>query len=653
MVRFRSLRSRIMAGFLAVLGLALAGFAATLVIAGGFRTAQADLGEAVAGSRRAEAADALTREGQLALATYLRTGLAKDRDGMVESLRRLADEIRGAGSAQMADGLTQQATATVEAISRTFDLGTALEQAVAMLANPANAIGESASRVTDPGLIATALQIQGSTGQVIGFSARGVAAGSARPLAGFPDEARRLREAAAAIEANPAATNRLRKLAGALAETIKATADAAGQYKAALDARAGAITALDAVLGQASQAAAQAAKGAEARFADALAATETASTRLLYALLASAVGTTLAGLVLATLLGGSIVRPILRLKDTIDDLARGNLAVEVRGTEGRDELGLIARAVAVLKDGAIERVRLEEAQAAEQSVRQRRADLVDRLVQDFEHRMSSSLSVVTAAAEELDVTARAMTDVAAGTDRQAVASSAAAEQTSANVQTVAAAAEEMVASLREIERQVLRSSEVAGAAAREAEATDAAMASLTQAAAKIGHAVTLINAIAAQTNLLALNATIEAARAGEAGRGFAVVAAEVKDLAGQTAKATDEIGSHIAAIQTASATACGAIAQIGRTIVAVNDITGTIAATVTEQTAATNEIARNASEAARGTQDVSATIAYVLASARDTGSAAAQVLAAAGELSAQSFTVKQDVDGFLDAIRAA
>ncbi|WP_407524550.1 methyl-accepting chemotaxis protein [Methylobacterium oryzisoli] len=653
MVRFRSLRSRIMAGFLAVLGLALGGFAATLLIANGFRTAQADLTEAVARSHRAEAADALTRDGQLALNTYLRTGLAKDRDGMVESLRRLADEIRGAGSAETADALTKHATAAVEAISRTFDLGNALEQSVAMLANPANAIGESASRATDPGLIATALQVQGSIGQVIGFTARGVGTGSARPLAGFADEARRLREAGAAIEANPAATNRLRKLSGALAESLKATSDAVSQYQAALDARAGAIKALDAMMGQISQAARQAAKTADAHFVTALASTEAASTRLLYALLASAAGTTLVGLVLAWLLGGSIVRPILGLKDTIDDLARGNLAVEVHGTEGRDELGLIARAVAVLKEGAIERVRLEEAQRAEQSVRQRRADLVDQLVRDFEHRMSRSLSVVTAAAEELDVTARAMTGVAAGTNQQAVASSAAAEQTSANVQTVAAAAEEMVVSLREIERQVIRSNEVAGAAAREAEATDAAMASLTQAAAKIDDAVTLINAIAAQTNLLALNATIEAARAGEAGRGFAVVAAEVKNLAGQTAKATDEIGGHIAAIQTASAKACGAIAQIGRTIVAVNEITGTIAATVTEQTAATNEIARNASEAARGTQDVSANIAYVLSSSRDTGNAAEQVLAAAGELSAQSFTVKQDVDGFLDAIRAA
>ena len=179
------------------------------------------------------------------------------------------------------------------------------------------------------------------------------------------------------------------------------------------------------------------------------------------------------------------------------------------------------------------------------------------------------------------------------------------------------------------------------------------MVHLNAAADRIGAAVTMISGIAAQTNLLALNATIEAARAGEAGRGFAVVAAEVKELAGQTARATDEIGGHITAIQTATGQAAGAIRQIGQTIVSINAITGSIAATVVEQTAATDEIARNASEAARGTQDVSMNVARVLTSSNETGDAARQVMMAAAELATQSLSVKSEVDRFLQDIQAA
>ncbi len=296
---------------------------------------------------------------------------------------------------------------------------------------------------------------------------------------------------------------------------------------------------------------------------------------------------------------------------------------------------------------------LEQARTLEHAVRQRRADLVDQLVRGFEGKIAGVLEIVTSAAVELDATARSMTGVADDTSQQAMASRAAAEEASVNVRTVASAADEMVASFQEIERQVQRSNAVAGDATHEAEATTASMSRLAQAAEKIGEAVTMISNIAGQTNLLALNATIEAARAGEAGRGFAVVATEVKELAGQTAQATEEISGQITAIQTASAEALTAIRQIGRTIVSVNDITGSIAATVVRQTAATNAIARNASEAARGTEDVSSNVADVLASSGETGSAAQRVLRAAGELANQSLAVKHEVDGFLAAIRAA
>ncbi|CAM3158377.1 hypothetical protein JHFBIEKO_4649 [Methylobacterium mesophilicum] len=359
------------------------------------------------------------------------------------------------------------------------------------------------------------------------------------------------------------------------------------------------------------------------------------------------------GGLLAFLIARSVIRPVTAMTDAMKRLAEGDTAVEVPAPRARDEMAEMAKAVDVFRQNAIARADLEAAQAAEQATRLSRAERVDQLVRAFQQNVAASLEVVTGAATELDATARSMTQVADDTNTQAVASSAAAEQASTNVQTVAAAAEQMVASLQEIERQVIRSNEVAGHAAHEAEATNTAMASLRLASEQIGAAVTTISGIAGQTNLLALNATIEAARAGDAGRGFAVVASEVKELAGQTAKATEEIGGQIAAIQAATHQAAAAIEQIARTITAVNEISGAIASTVVQQTAATSEISRNAGEAARGTRDVSSNVAQVLASSGETGSAATQVLHAASQLASQSQKVRQEVDGFLRDIQAA
>ncbi|MGU3383831.1 methyl-accepting chemotaxis protein [Methylobacterium sp. D53M] len=381
--------------------------------------------------------------------------------------------------------------------------------------------------------------------------------------------------------------------------------------------------------------------------------TALAARRARYILIGLVAAALLLGGILAFVLARSVIRPVAGMTEAMTRLAEGDLHVAVPYRAATDEMGAMAKAVDVFRQNAVARAELEAAQAAEREARLRRAERVEQRVHAFQAKIAASLDIVTAATSELDATAQAMTRVADNTNSQAVTSSSAAAQTSANVQTVAAAAEEMVSSLQEIERQVVRSNAVAGHAAHEAEATNAAMASLHAAAEQIGAAVMMISGIANQTNLLALNATIEAARAGEAGRGFAVVASEVKELAAQTARATEEIGGQIAAIQAASGQAAEAMAQIARTIASVNEISGAIAATVVQQTAATGEISRNAGEAARGTEGVSANVARVLAAAREAGSAAAQVQSAAAELATQSLTVKREVDSFLSDIQAA
>ncbi|HYD67384.1 methyl-accepting chemotaxis protein [Azospirillum sp.] len=349
----------------------------------------------------------------------------------------------------------------------------------------------------------------------------------------------------------------------------------------------------------------------------------------------------------------TVSKPIQFITGIMNRLAGRDLRVEVTGTERQDEIGAMARAVQVFKDGLIKAETLAAEQAAEQAAKQRRVETIDGLIRNFENVATAALRTVASAASELDATAKSMAAMAQQTNTQATVVAAAAEQTSANVQTVATAAEEMASSIREIGTQVTRSSQIAGQAVTEATRTNDTVRGLADAAQKIGDVVSLITNIASQTNLLALNATIEAARAGEAGKGFAVVAGEVKSLASQTAKATDEIAAQIAAIQDATSGAVTAIAGIGGTITQINDVSTMIAAAIEEQGAATNEISRNVQQAAAGTQEVSGNIVQVTQTAGETGSAAQQVLGAAGELAQQAETLRHEVERFLASIKAA
>jgi methyl-accepting chemotaxis protein len=354
------------------------------------------------------------------------------------------------------------------------------------------------------------------------------------------------------------------------------------------------------------------------------------------------------------LLGRSIVNPINAMTASMRKIAAGETSTVIPALERGDEVGAMAQSVQIFKDSMIETTRLR----GEQDVLKAQADadrklLLSRMADEFERGVRASLDTLAGAATEMQSTSKSMSATAGEASLQATTVAAVAEQASANVQTVAAATEELSSSVTEIGRQVTQSTEIAGQAVAEANRTNLTVQGLSAAAQKIGDVVKLISDIASQTNLLALNATIEAARAGEAGRGFAVVANEVKSLASQTAKATDDISAQVGAMQGATAEAVQAIEGIGRTIGAINDIASAISIAVEQQGSATQEIARNVQEAAQGTGQVSSNISAVNQAADKTGSAANKVLSSAEELSGQAATLRADVDRFLANIRAA
>ncbi|QJE71750.1 HAMP domain-containing protein [Aerophototrophica crusticola] len=349
-----------------------------------------------------------------------------------------------------------------------------------------------------------------------------------------------------------------------------------------------------------------------------------------------------------------ISRPIARSVDELNRLASGDLSVTVQGADRGDEIGEIARGLAVFQDN-MRRTRQLEQEAKEQEARaaaERRQAMLA-LADQFEGSVKGVVQAVSTAANQLQASAQSMSAVAEQANRQSAAVAAATEQASSNVQTVASAAEELSGSIQEISRQVVESSRISQEAAGEAQRTNLTVGGLSEAAERIGEVVGLISDIAAQTNLLALNATIEAARAGEAGKGFAVVASEVKQLANQTARATEQIAAQVAGIQSQTGGAAAAIGGISETITRVNEIAASIAAAMEEQTAATQEIGRNVHQAASGTAEVASNIAGVSQAAAEAGSAAAQVLGAATSLSGEATRLSREVDAFIARIWAA
>jgi methyl-accepting chemotaxis protein len=348
-----------------------------------------------------------------------------------------------------------------------------------------------------------------------------------------------------------------------------------------------------------------------------------------------------------------VVAPLGMLTYVISDLAAGRHEVTVPTIDRADEIGAMAGSLRVFKEALVAKKAADETAAVESDAKILRAQRLDKITGDFESMIGEIVEIVSSASTELEASAGTLASTAERAEQLTSMVAAASKEASTNVQSVASATDEMASSVNEISRQVQASARIACGAVERAQKTNDRVGELSNAAARIGDVVGLINTIANQTDLLALNATIEAARAGEAGRGFAVVASEVKALAEQTAKATGEISQQISGIQGATQESVVAIKEIGDTISWMSKIASEVASAVERQGAATQEISRDVQQAAHGTQQVSAYIVDVQRGASETGSASSQVLTAAKSLAVESSRLKREVGKFLSSVRAA
>jgi methyl-accepting chemotaxis protein len=362
---------------------------------------------------------------------------------------------------------------------------------------------------------------------------------------------------------------------------------------------------------------------------------------------------TLLSLAIATLLVGDVSRGIASIIKPMRALSQGDLAIIIPHGNNGTEIGQMSLTLQLFKEALVTKKASDDATAAEANAKIARSIRVDGITREFESTIGELIGALSSSSTQLDAAASTLTTTADSTGKIFSEAAAASQEVSSNVQSVARTAEEITSSVQAISHKVQEASRIAREAVKQAESTDSKIAQLTQSASRIGDVIKLITAVAEQTNLLALNATIEAARAGEAGRGFAVVASEVKTLAAQTAKATDEIASQIAGMQAATNESVQAIREIGATINLISEISSTISAAVEQQGMATQEIAQHVQHAAKRSSVVASSIADVSRGAGETGSASSQVSLSAKTISIEGVRLKTEVEKFLTTVRAA
>jgi methyl-accepting chemotaxis protein len=462
----------------------------------------------------------------------------------------------------------------------------------------------------------------------------------------FVDEATRFSALFDSVDGAP-------EMRAALVNEVAAYSDAFAQWAAGVEA----VSALTELIDTDTQSVIPLANrilaNATTRVAAASAALASSQTRTRQFIIWVGCAAVLIGLVFSWWIGRSITDPLSRLGDAMTRLAAGDTSVRIPATRARTELGVMGRTVLVFRDTMIEREQLAAREAATSRARERRGETIASTITRFEASVDKVLAKVRAAAQSLEVTATQLNSAADEVSTEARTAEQRVGIASGNVTAAAGSVEELAASIGEIAEQATRSTQVASRAVKDAQRTVQAMSELGSAATRIGEVVGLIQAIAGQTNLLALNATIEAARAGEAGRGFAVVASEVKSLAGQTAKATEEIAGQVGAIQSAVADAAQAIEQVNHIIGEISGIASTVATTVEEQNRAVSEIAEGVQRASSEAQGGAEAMGRVAGAAKDARSAAADVKGLADTLSSEAESLNAEVHHFLNDVQAA
>ncbi|SFK70759.1 Methyl-accepting chemotaxis protein [Falsiroseomonas stagni DSM 19981] len=650
----RSIRFKLLGGFLAVV--AAFGLATSLALVKAERLRVANEGRDAAFATLGSTASAAraVADARQRLAAYQASDAAAERDAMLAQLDALAGHLAAIPGTGSLGSVPQAGRALADAQAERAAAAGALAGASGALGSPVATLADIAGRSGDAGMVGQAMRLQASYAVILGATGRYAGGEERRDAALASEEAGRLRAIAQEIAGNSLLTARALRMTQSVITAGDAILQAQARLEAAITARQARAGALEALLGQASAMVNEAGGTAERRFAamaaDAAAAAQAQRVTLL---VGTAVATAL-GLALAVLIGRATTQPILALGQRMDGMAAGALDAPVPGGERHDEIGAMARSAETFRAGLLRARALEaEAEEARQAAEAVRLASQRELAERVEAQLGAVVKGLGQSAGVLDGSIASLSGNADETASRANAVARGAEEATVNVQTVAAATEELAGSVQEISRQVARAAEVSRQAVMEAGAANGRMTGLAEAAGRIGDVLKLIGDIAGQTNLLALNATIEAARAGDAGKGFAVVASEVKALAGQTARATEEIGQQIADIQGATREAVEAIRGIAGVIEQVDQIAATIAAAVEQQGAATREIARNVAETAVGTQEVSSNIAHVSAGVDANSQALRTLRDATGQVTRQGDALRESLDGLLRGLRAA